>query len=106
MERYVNFLENRLEEQHEGIAEQFAELDKKEGGDINDAGGRHENKVRIGPLFEATVRGIFGVANKTQMNTTSDCHWENEHKSRLNLADAANEWREVVHPEVIDLTQE
>ncbi|MCJ1247429.1 hypothetical protein MMC30_004643 [Trapelia coarctata] len=111
MELCSNFLENRLDEQLEGIAEQRAELDKKEREVTSKMLEEDQkSKTHIGSFLEATVRRIFGVADKppTQsalemMNTAFD---DNEHKSRLNLADGITEWMGLVRPEIIDLTQD
>jgi len=105
MKLYSNFLEKRLDKQLEGVAKQRAKLDRKE----REATSKmleedQENKTRTGLLLEATVRGIFGVVDKSstqlalETNMAFDDNEEDEHKSRLKLADALNDRSKVTEP--------
>lgn len=113
LEIQLNILENRLDDQLQGITEQRAELDEKESeattAMLKEA---QRNKTRISSFLEATVRQIFKVIDKPatqpalEMNWTLDDGEEDKSRIKLDLAEPGGEQSATAQPEIIDLTGE
>lgn len=110
----VNILENRLDDQLQGITVQRAELDKKESEATTAMLEEVQKKItRIGSFLEATVRPIFKLDDKhaTQpamgMNGTLDDGEEAKSRVKLDLAEPGEEQQSATaQSEIIGLTGE